>query len=370
MSSRPTDAASADAILAHLRPLVALTGPSGSEEDVIRAVFRAASPLADEVTVDPFGNVVAIRHAAAEGARRLILAAHLDEIGFRVRQITPGGFLRLEKVGGSDDRILLAQRVRVQTAQGPLLGVIGTKSAHLLADADRQRVVPSAELYVDIGARSADEAAGMGVRVGDPVGFVGELTELGRGSGRYTAHALDDRAGCAVLLALLERYRDTPPPVTLTVAFTVQEEVGLRGAQAVAQAQEADVALALDMTAADDTPELAGRHLAIGAGPAIKVMDFSTLAHPAVRRGLEAAAHSRGIAVQHELLRGIGTDAGALQHAGRGIPAGAVSVANRSTHSPVEVLDLADLVGALDLLHGFVEGLPDLDLRFVALDGE
>ena len=206
----------------------------------------------------------------------------------------------------------------------------------------------------------------MGIRLGDPVGFVGDLAELGRGSGRYTAHALDDRAGCALLLALLERHRDTPPPVTLIVAFTVQEEVGLRGAQNVAHAHCADVALALDMTAADDTPELAGGHLSLGAGPAIKIMDASTLAHPAVRRGLLAAAEASKLAVQHELLRGIGTDAGALQYGGTGTPTGAVSVANRFTHSPVEVLDLRDLEGALALLDSFVALLPELELRFLA----
>ncbi|MFC4426433.1 M42 family metallopeptidase [Deinococcus navajonensis] len=355
-------------VIAHLRQLVRLTGPSGSEEDIVRAVHRVASTLADHVEVDAFGNVIAVRRAHSEGGRRLILAAHMDEVGFRVRQITPHGFLRLEKVGGTDDRILPAQRVWVRTQQSRLLGVIGTKSAHLLTEADRQRVVPSPELYVDIGARSADDAIGMGVNLGDPVGFVGVLTELGLGTGRYTAHAVDDRAGCAVLLALLERYQDSPPPVTIVFAFTVQEEVGLRGAQAIANTYEADVALALDMTAADDTPEFGPCHLQLGGGPALKVMDFSTLAHPAVRRGLSAAADAGGIALQQELLRGIGTDAGALQYTGRGIPAGAVSVANRYTHSPVEVVDERDLTGALELLHHFIQRLPDMDLRFVALD--
>jgi tetrahedral aminopeptidase len=366
---KQTPSENASPILKYLRPLVDLTGPSGAEEDVARALMRLATPLADTVSMDALGNVVAVRQGP-EGARRLLLAAHSDEVGFRVRQVLPTGFLRLEKVGGLDDRVLPAQRVWVRTGTGSntedgrLLGVIGTKSAHLTGEQERQRVTPSAELYVDIGARSAQEVQDMGVQLGDPVGYVGELAELGRGTGRYTAHALDDRAGCAVLLALLERYRDTPPPVTLTVAFTVQEEVGLRGAQAVARGQQADVALALDMTAADDTPEVLGGHLSLGAGPAIKVMDASLLAHPAVRRGLLAAAQARGLQVQHELLKGIGTDAGALQYSGAGIPTGAVSVANRSTHSAVEVLDGRDLEGALELLDAFAHGLPDLDLRF------
>lgn len=353
------------AVLSYLRRLVDLTGPSGSEEDPARFVAQAAKSLADTVEVDALGNVTAVREAAEPGARRLIVAAHLDEVGFRVRGVLPDGFLRLEKVGGTDDRILPALRVWVRTDAGRLLGVIGSKSAHLLSDADRTRVVPYGELYVDIGARSAEEVAGMGVQVGDPVGFVGELAELGQGTGRFTGHALDDRAGCAALLALLEGFRDTPPPVTLIALFSTQEEVGLRGAQAAARRLTADVALALDMTAADDTPELSGGHLRLGQGPAVKVMDFSTLAHPAVRRGLLAAAQQAGVTVQRELLRGIGTDAGALQLAGSGLPAGAVSVANRFTHSPVEVLDLRDLHGAVELLRAFAQALPGLALDFL-----
>ncbi|WP_420594011.1 M42 family metallopeptidase [Deinococcus sp.] len=356
-------------LLGHLHALVEATGPSGSEEDVVRLLVQAARPYADRLDVDAFGNVIAVRRAEADTARRCIISAHMDEIGFRVYKIEAGGFLRLEKVGGLDDRILLAQRVWIRTESGErLLGVIGTKSAHLLGEADRSAVVPYASLYVDIGARSGQEALDMGVVVGDPVGFVGSLTELGKGSGRYTAHALDDRAGCAVLLGLLERFQHSPPPVTLVVVFSVQEEVGLRGVEALARHLKGDVALALDMTAADDTPEFTAAHLRLGAGPTVKVMDFSTLAHPAIRRGLLSTAQRLSLPVQREVLRGIGTDAGALQYLGQGVPTGAISVVNRSTHSPVEVLDLRDLEGAATLLEGFLHDLPDLELRFVALD--
>lgn len=351
-------------VMEYLRRLVDLTGPSGSEEDVARSVLELARPHADELSVDAAGNVVAVRRAADPSARRLLICAHMDEIGFRVRRIDEGGTLRLEKVGGSDDRILPAQRVWVRTDAGRIPGVIGTKSAHLLTDADRASVTPYAQLYVDIGARSAAEAAAMGAQPGDPVGFAGELTELGRGSGRFTAHALDDRAGCAALLALLAGFSDDArPPVTLLAAFSVQEEVGLRGAQLLARTVQADVALALDMTAADDTPELGPPTLRLGAGPTVKVMDFSTLAHPAVRRGLLRAAQTRDLPVQHELLKGIGTDAGALQYLG--VPTGAVSVTNRYTHSPVEVLDRRDLEGAQALLLGFLHDLPEMALDFL-----
>lgn len=355
-------------VMTYLSALVEATGPSGSEDDVIQVVARAARPHADTLELDAFGNVVVERSAAQQDARRCVISAHMDEVGFRVYKIGADGFLRLEKLGGFDDRILLAQRVWVRTDRGErLLGVIGSKSAHLLADADRTSVVPFASLYVDIGARSRQEALDMGVAVGDPVGFVGGLTELGRGTGRYTAHALDDRAGCAVLLALLERFADTPPPVTLVLVFSVQEEIGLRGVEALARHLHADVALALDMTAADDTPEFADPHLRIGAGPTVKIMDSSTQAHPAIRRGLLSAAQSRHIPVQREVLKGIGTDAGALQYLGQGVPTGAVSVANRYTHSPVEVLDSRDLDATVRLLDGFLHDLPGLDLRFTVL---
>lgn len=351
----------------YLQHLVEVTGPSGSEEDVVTRVVEAARPVSDTLRVDAFGNVIATRRAAQSGARTCLISAHMDEIGFRIAHIEHDGFLRLEKVGGLDDRILPAQRLWVRTEGGRILGVIGTKSAHLLTDTDRSSVTPSHHLYVDIGASSAQQAAAMGVAVGDPAGFVGELSELGAGSGRLTAHALDDRAGCAALLALLEGYAEKAPPVNVIAVFSVQEEVGLRGVSALARTVQSDVALALDMTAGDDTPEMGTGRLRLGAGPTVKVMDNSLLAHPAVRRGLLAAAHRSSIPVQRELLRGIGTDAGALQYTGGGVPTGAVSVVNRYTHSAVEVLDQRDLEQAVDLLRSFLEDLPTLDLRFIAL---
>ncbi len=356
-------------VIEYLRELVALSGPSGAEEDVIRAIAQRVRPLVDTLELDPFGNLIAVRRGATPDARRCAIAVHMDEIGFRVRKIEQEGYLRFEKVGGSDNRVLLAQRVWVRTGQGRLLGVIGTKSAHLLKDADRTSVPPHTEQYIDIGARDRADAERMGVRLGDPAGFVGELAELGLGSGRYTAHALDDRAGCAILLAALDELRGQPLPVTVVALFTVQEEVGLRGAQAVIQGQGADVGLAVDTTALDDTPEIGTYNLRLGSGPAIKIMDASTLAHPAVRRALTKAAEAAGVAAQHEILTGIGTDAGALQFGGGGVPAGTISLGTRYTHSPVEVLDKGDLEGAARLLREFLLALPETDLRFTALDG-
>ncbi len=364
-------------VIDYLRELVALSGPSGAEEDVIRAIARLVRPFVDTLELDAFGNLIAVRQGATPDAPRCAIVAHMDEIGFLVRKIEDDGYLRFEKLGGSDNRVLLAQRVWVRPSAGPrsdrgrLLGVIGTKSAHFLKDADRTSVPPHTDQYIDIGARDRADVVRMGVRVGDPVGFAGELAELGLDSGRYTAHALDDRVGCAVLLAALDESRGQPLPVTVVALFTVQEEVGLRGARAAIEGRDADVGLAIDTTALDDTPETATYHLRLGAGPAIKAMDASTLPHPAVRRALLAAAERAGVTAQHELLTGIGTDAGALQFGGRGgagLPVGTLSIGTRYTHSPIEVLDEGDLDGAVRLLRHFLLALPGVDLRFTTLD--
>lgn len=351
-------------LLNYVRELVSLTGPSGHEEDVVRYLATALEGLADEVTIDPLGNVIAKKKGSQAGARSLMLSAHMDEIGFIVRKIEADGFLRFEKLGGHDDRVLLAQRVWVRGSEGRLLGVIGTKSAHLTAG-ERDRVVKHTEMYIDIGARSAEEARAMGVEIGTPVGYVGELTEVGRQTGRYIAHGLDNRVSCAMQLQLLADLKGTTLPGDLYAIFSVQEEVGLRGARTAGQAIQADVAIAIDMTALDDTPDTRTRHLELGLGPAIKVMDNSLLAHPAVRRALKAAAERAGVPVQFEILTGIGTDAGALHQAGPGIATGCISIGNRYTHSPIEMLDVRDLEGGYKLLKETVLGIQEVSLSFI-----
>lgn len=353
-------------LIERLRQMVSLTAPSGREGDMIRYVTGELAGLADQVTVDPLGSIIALKRGATPGGRRIAVAAHMDEIGFMVKRVEPNGFLRFEKMGGHDHRVMMAQRVWVQGARGRVAGVIGCKAKHLNVynPADLDRVPSYTEMYIDLGAESAEQVRAMGVRVGDGIGYASELTELGIGTGRYVGKGLDDRIGCALLLQLLHDLRNQPLPADLYAVFTVQEEVGLRGAKAAANAVQADVALALDTTAADDTPETGTRHLVLGGGPAIKVMDFSLLAHPAVLRAMEAAAGRAGVAVQYELLPGIGTDAGAFHQAGSGAVTGCLSVANRYTHSPIEMVDVRDLEGASRLLKETVIGLGQADLSF------
>lgn len=351
-------------LIERLRALIELTGPSGQEEDIVRFLRRALEGLADDLVVDPLGNLIAHRKGSPATGKRLLISAHLDEIGFIVQKIEANGFLRFEKVGGHDDRVLLGRRIWVRGMRQRILGVIGCKSAHLTAPADRERVIKHTDMYVDVGAATAEAARAMGVSVGDPMGLVGELAEVGLDSGRFIGKSLDDRAGCALLWHLLDELRGAELPGDLYAVFSVQEEVGLRGARTAAQAIQPDVALALDMTAADDTPDTGTGHLALGHGPAIKVMDNSFISHPAIRRALIAAAERTGVGVQLEILTGIGTDAGALHQAGPGVPTGCLSIVNRYTHSSIEMLDRRDLDGAFRVLKEFVTTLTDVDLSF------
>lgn len=353
--------------LEYLKELVALTGVSGAEEEVVERVVRLARPLVDPLQVDHYGNVIALRSAAACDARTLVVASHMDEVGFRIRSIDGNGFLRFERAGGTDNRVLLGQRVRVRGSNGYVPGVLGTKSAHLLTERDETSVPPHTDQYIDVGARDTAAVTEMGISLGNPAGFVGELTELGAQSGRYTAHALDDRVGCAVLLAVLEQFQDQPVPLNIVALFTVQEEVGLRGARSYVQGNSFDLGIAVDTTAVDDTPDTGTDYLRLGAGPAIKIMDASLLAHPAIQRGLLQAADTAGVPIQQEILMGIGTDAGALQF-GSNIPAGTLSIGTRYTHSPIEVLDAADLDGAVRVLSAFLDLAPELDLRFTQVN--
>lgn len=335
-----------------LKELTALVGPCGFEHDVVRYIVNRVTPLVDEVRVDGVGNVIAMKRGAHPGPS-LLVSTHMDEVGFVIKKIEPSGLLRFEKLGGHDDRILLAQKVHVRTATGIRLGVIGTISAHMAKYDDASRIRKYSELYIDIGAADADEAQAMGVQVGDPVSWATTMELLGEN--RIVGKGFDDRAGCAVLLAALEQIDFSAVHGTVYGVFSVQEEVGLRGAKVAAQTIPADVALAMDTTAVSDTPEaMMDQTLALGKGPGIKVMDFSLIASRTVKERLVQTAVENEIPYQFEVFAGIGTDAGELVLGQSGVPTGVISIPSRYAHSPVEVVDLTDLENTKELLKHFI----------------
>lgn len=342
-----------------VRDLAKLHGPSGFEQPVIRYITSELEALTDEWSVDHLGNIIAIKKGSRPGPR-LILTAHMDEVGFIIRSITPDGLLKVESLGGHDIRILAGQKVRVRTGTGYLIGVFGGISAHYRKFESESKLKSVRESYIDIGARSKKQAIDMGVAIGDSVTWLSDVTVLGNSdTGRLVGKGFDDRAGCAVLLQVLKDLPDFSGE--LVFIFTVQEEIGLRGAKVAAEGIVADAAIAIDTTAASDTPEsVLDDELYIGGGVGIKVMDVSLIAHPAIREKLKTLAVEGGIPYQLEVFPGIGTDGGAVHLSNKGIPTGVLSIPSRNAHSPIEIIDITDLEAAKDLLTLFITNEDEL----------
>lgn len=343
-----------------LKTLSSLHGPCGFEQPVSAWIRDKIQPIVDDVQVDPLGNVIARKKGGKPGPK-MIITAHMDEVGFIVKKIEKNGLIRFEKLGGHDDRILLAQKVQVRTRHGVLTGVIGTMSAHFVKFDDASKVRNHRQLYIDIGATSKEGAEVLGIEIGNPITWAPMAEFLGNETtGKIVGKGFDDRAGCAVIIQLLEELKDVTFHGEIIAIFTVQEEVGLRGAKVAAESVDADVAIAIDTTAVSDTVEdVMDQSLALGAGTGIKILDFSLIAHPAVKEKLINVAKAQTIPFQYEVFPGIGTDGGAVSLANKGIPTGVLSIPSRYAHSPVEVIDRKDLEATKQLLKAFVLALEE-----------
>ncbi len=351
-----------DRMLELMLKLDAVRGISGYEEDVAELMHAELAPLSDEQAGDPLGNRYFTRRGA-EGAPVLMLCAHMDELGFLVQHIEDEGFVRLAAVGHHDDRMLTDQVLEVMGADGPVMGVVGTKPAHIVTAEERGNAIPLREMFVDLGTASRAETEGLGVRVGDPVTFARVGMPL-NGTRIFTGRAVDDRAGCAVMIETMRRLAERDVAATVVAVASVQEELGLRGAGPAAYRVKPDVAIALDVTLAGDTPATEFRQLPIrlGGGPAIKYFDWgppygSSVPRRLTRR-LEESAERAGVPFQREVLVGGATDAGSIALAGAGTLTGCVSIPSRHIHSAVGVVHLDDMEQSVDLLVAFAELLP------------
>lgn len=312
-----------------LARLVQAFGPSG-REDAVRAVVGAElEAMGLRPSVDALGNLVAVR-AGRDGGARVLLAAHMDEIGLMVTHVDDKGFARFAPVGGQSPQVLLGQRVRFAD------GTVGSIGSERLDDPKDLRLD---KLFIDCGGPTP------AVRVGQMCVPHGGLDEAG---GRFIGKALDDRVGCLVLLEAARALRDGPHEVHF--AFTVQEEVGLRGARVAGYTAEPDVALAVDVTATGDTPKARTMDVGLGRGAAVKVRDNSLIAHPYVVDWLVGAAQRGGVPHQLEVLEFGGTDAGAIHTTRAGVRTGCVSIPTRYLHTPAEMVDRGDVQACVDLL--------------------
>jgi putative aminopeptidase FrvX len=318
-----------------IKKLVEAYGPSGSEAQVRELVREEIRGLPDYTTVDPLGNLIAVVKKKAKSGKKLMLTAHLDEIGFIVSHIDDRGFARVQPFGGVNPLACVGGRVRFADGR---LGVIGIDSRR-----DEPNKPPAlSELFIDVGAASREDCP---LKVGDSAGYWRPLEELGD---RLVAKSLDDRIGVAVLIETLRALKRTPHEVAFV--FSVQEEVGLRGAGVAAFGLEADLGLAVDVTRTGDTPNGVKMEVSLGLGPAIKVRDSRMIADPRIKDLLVQRASEAGLPSQLEILEAGSTDAAAIQIARGGIPAGCVSIPARYIHTPSEMVDYRDVQASVKLL--------------------
>ncbi len=322
-------------------------GVPGYEDDVRDIVRREFADTADRVRTDAMGNVVAT--IEGDGDYAVAVAAHMDEIGFMIRHVTDEGFVQVDPLGGFDPRVLRAQRVTVH-GEEDLTGVIGSVPPHTLTDDQREEADEVKDVYIDVG-RDGESVAEL-VSVGDLVTLDQTTTRMGD---RITGKALDDRVCLFATLEAARRIED--PDVTIHFAATVQEEVGLRGAYALGVDIDPDLAIALDVTVANDVPQIGEEADAVtrlGEGAAIKLKDSSVITSPKVHRRLTDVAEAAGIDHQHEVLPAGGTDTAGFQHSAGAKPVGAISIPTRYLHTVTETADAGDVAATIDLLTAFL----------------
>lgn len=335
-----------------LKKLCALPGVSG-QEDAVRAFLREEiAPYASRLRTDSMGNLIAEKKGARPGERTLMLAAHMDEVGLMVHTITEEGYLRFRTVGGIDRRVLIGKRVLV----GPkaLPGVIGLKPYHLTSAEEEKKIPKLKDLYIDIGAKDREDARAW-VSPGDAAVFDSDICVFGNGF--LKAKAIDDRIGCAVMVELIKREL----PMDCTFVFTVQEEVGTRGAFGAAFSVKPDIALVLEGTTAADLPAM-GAHQRVcvpGKGPVVPYMDGGTVYDRALFRLLRRLAEEEGLPWQTKEYVSGGTDAGAIQRSREGVRVAAISAAVRYLHTPSSVASLNDLDAILNLAERFIRAVAE-----------
>ncbi len=334
-----------------LKELSQASGVSGGEDEVRNIIRQAVEPLVDEVSTDVLGNLIAFKKGSSPGPG-IMLTAHMDEVGLMIAGFEKNGLIRFSKVGGIDDRVLVSKVVQIGPQKVP--GVIGAKAIHLQKTEERQKSLKVEELFIDIGAKSKEEAEKL-VNLGDYITFSTTYEELEGGLAK--GKAFDNRVGCALLIEALKK--ECPYP--LYGVFTVQEEVGMRGAGVAAYRIKPHLAIVLEGTTAADVIELKeeGYVTTLGKGPALTVMDASVITDLKIVDFLIGIAKDNQIPYQFRRFFGGGTDAGRISLTGEGVRSAVVSVPCRYIHNPANILNLEDVKNTLKLIELFLVNLPE-----------
>ncbi len=356
---RMLQASSSEPSLDLLKRLALAPGPSGAE-DAVRAIVRDAIEGCGTIRHDRLGSILCEREGPA-GGPRVLLDAHMDEVGFLVQRITDDGRLGFIALGGWWGHVLLAQRVDVLTGTGQLVpGVIGSKPPHFLSLAERDKVLEIDNLYIDVGATTRAEVESLGVRLGDAVAPHAEFVQL-QGD-VLSCKAFDNRVGVGVLCETMRRLRGMKHPNTVIGVGAVQEEVGCRGAETAVELARPDVALVLEGTPADDLPGFTDRQAVLGKGPQIRFCDPTAISNRKLVRFVEKAAMEKGIPIQLAVRKSGGTDAKSIHVQGHGVPTVVIGVPARYIHTHVSLIQWKDYVAACELV---AELVVRLDARAV-----
>ena len=342
-------------LLAELTNAHGVVGFEGEVRDILRREWRG---LLTDLRTDGVGNLLGTLKGQSESPR-VLLMAHLDEVGFLVRYIDEDGFIYFNNVGGYFSQSVLTQRLSILTPNGQVLGYTGMKSGHILPRANRMTMVPLEDMFIAVGARSREEVERMGIRPGLPITYATDFQVL-NGTSRYLARAWDDRVGLGVITEVLRLLKNRSHPNNLQVAATVQEEIGLRGASVVQASTRPDIVINLEIGIASDFPLLTSPTLsqeALGKGPGIFVFDGSMIPNNKYVDWIIRLAKENNIPFQFESVTGYGQDASMLQKSAQGIPAVNIGVPTRYGHSQSGVIDRADYDNTVKLMVAMIEKL-------------
>src|SRR5699024_8642291 len=339
-----------DETLTMLKDLTDARAISGNEKEARDVMDKYITPVADEVETDHLGSLVAKKIGDAEGPK-IMVAGHLDEVGFMVTRIDENGFIYFQTIGGWWSQVMLAQRVTITTKEGDITGVIGSKPPHILSPEARKKPVDIKDMFIDVGASSKEEAEEFGVEPGDSIVPYFEFTPL-KNEKMLLAKAWDNRIGCAIAIEVLKQLQNEAHPNTVYGVGTVQEEVGLRGAKTSAHFIQPDLAFGVDVGIAGDTPGISDKEAEskLGEGLQVILYDASMISHKGVRDLVVETAKEKDIPFQYSTMAGGGTDSGSIHLTADGVPALSITVATRYIHSHAAILHRDDFENAVKLI--------------------
>lgn len=356
-----------DTTLQMLKELTDANAISGHETEAREVMGKYLKQNSDRIYTDNLGSIIGEKVGKKSGPK-IMVAGHLDEVGFMVTRIDKKGFLYFQTVGGWWNQVMLAQRVTIMTQKGNVTGVIGSKPPHILTAEERKKPVEIKDMFIDIGASSKKEAESFGVRPGDSAVPYFEFTKMNNDK-MLLAKAWDNRIGCAIAIEVLNRLKDEPHPNIVYGVGTVQEEVGLRGARTSAHLINPDIAFGVDVGIAGDTPGVSDKDAdsKLGDGPQLVLYDASMISHKGLRELVVQTAEESDIPFQYTSMPGGGTDSGAIHLTADGVPSLSITIATRYIHSHAAMLHRDDFENAVKLIVEVIKKLDDKTLQDIRL---